>query len=351
MPLFDRFPALRAIPRATLGTFPSPVECVVLPAGGSIWVKREDRNATVAAGNKVRALEFLLGAVRPGDLVLAKGGLGSTHVYATAVHAARLGAGTAAVRWDHEMHPAAERIAASAARACRVIRSTRWTGPAILWDLVWRAGLDPRVRPAPGGRRHVLPIGGSSPLGILGHVNAGLELGLQIAAGELPDPTHVVVPLGTGGTAAGLAIGLGLAGSAATVVAARVAPRPVANATHVSLLIHRTRRLLRRAGRAAGPLPAAPVVVDHAVFGGAYGRPLAAGNRAAALLGDATRPGERLALDGTYAAKAGAAALARVGGARRVVLWATFDARPLPESDQPCPPATESLPEPVHHAG
>lgn len=336
-PLFERFPALAELPRATLGVFPSPVERVTLADGHQIWLKRDDRNAPIAAGNKVRALEFLLGSVHPGDVVLTAGGRGSTHVYATAVHAARLGAATTAVRWSHAMHPLAEAVAREAERHCARVGSS-WTAVGALA----RVGAS-RVRAAlvggPGGR-HYVPVGGSSALGVLGHVNAGLELAEQVVAGVLPEPTHVVVPLGSGGTAAGLALGLGIGGIGTTVVAARVAPRMVANAPRVHTLIRRTRRLISRLVGSETRLPAAPVVIDHSVYGGAYGRPLAAGARAATLFDRAVvdAGGPSVMLDATYAAKAAAAALALDGregslapsGDRpdlRVLLWVTFDGR------------------------
>ena len=49
-------------------------------------------------------------------------------------------------------------------------------------------------------------------MGTLGYVNAGLELGEQVAAGALPEPAAVVVPLRSGGTVAGLLAGFMLAG-------------------------------------------------------------------------------------------------------------------------------------------
>jgi D-cysteine desulfhydrase len=336
-PLFERFPPLAELPRATLGVFPSPVERVTLAGGHEVWLKRDDRNAPVAAGNKVRALEFLLGSVHPGDVVLTAGGQGSTHVYATAVHAARLGAATRAIRWPQDMHPLAEAVAREAERHCAVVDSTWTVVGALVRVAASRLGATMDGR---GVARLYVPIGGSSALGVLGHVNAGLELAQQVAAGVLPEPTHVVVPLGSGGTAAGLALGLGIGGIGATVVAARVAPRTVANAPRVRSLIRRTRRLMRRLVGSGTPLPAAPVVVDHSVYGGAYGRPLAAGARAATLFDRAVvdAGGLSVMLDATYAAKAGAAALAldgwerppgrATGGAgRRVLLWVTFDGR------------------------
>jgi D-cysteine desulfhydrase len=328
-PLYDRFPGLAALPRAVLGVYPSPVERVALAGGGTLWLKRDDRNAPVAAGNKVRALEFLLGAVRPGDVVLAVGGEGSTHVYATAVHASRLGARAEVIRWAHAMHPVSLAVARAIERGSAKSASSQWAVVALARAMAWRAA----ASRTPG--RHYIPPGGSSPAGILGHVGAGLELAEQIAAGELPAPTHVVLPLGTGGTAAGLALGLGVAGVDTTVVAARVAPRIVANAFRVQTLIRQTRRLLRRHGRGDGALPAVPVLVDDSAYAGEYGRPSAAGAVAADRLSEAASASgvSPLLLDATYAAKAGAVALAlatREGGsARRVVLWVTFDGRPF----------------------
>src|SRR5256885_1804915 len=73
-------------------------------------------------------------------------------------------------------------------------------------------GVAAAAAPAPLPRRRphtvFVPLGGSTPLGTLGHVNAALELAEQVAAGALPEPAAVVVPLGSGGTAAGLLLGL-----------------------------------------------------------------------------------------------------------------------------------------------
>jgi D-cysteine desulfhydrase len=336
-PLYDRFPGLATLPRAILGTYPSPIEHIALAGGGQVWLKRDDRNAAVAAGNKVRALEFLLGPVRSGDVVLAVGGEGSTHAYATAVHAARLGARTDVIRWAHAMHPVSRAVAQAIVRNAAHSSSSRWAVTALARAMAWRA------RPLAGdSRRHYIPPGGSSPAGILGHVNAGLELAGQIANGQLPPPTHVVLPFGTGGTAAGLALGLGIAGVRTTIVAVRVAPRIVANRYRMQSLIRQTRRLIRRAGGGGRSLPAVPVVIDHSAYAGEYGRPSPAGAIAATRLSaaalDAGAP--TLLLDATYAAKAGAVALSlatsRTGASdRRVLLWVTFDGRPFAEDSAP----------------
>jgi D-cysteine desulfhydrase len=305
--LLQRFPALADLPHAQLGTYPSPV-CQVASDRGGLWVKRDDLNATDHGGNKVRSLEWLLGGLDPDETVLTAGGDGSTHILATATYAERLGAPTVAVRWRHAMHPVAEEIARqSAARCARTVRARTVAG-AFLRLAVLRA-TTPRCR--------YIPPGGATAFGTLGHVGAGLELAGQVAAGELPEPALVVVPLGTGATAAGLALGLGIAGLTTTVVAARVVPRIALAGRRIRRLIAATRLLLaERAGVTASSLPAVPVELDHSVYGGAYGRPLPSAVHLAGLT-----------LDATYSAKAATAALGRT--ARPVVFWLTFDGRSL----------------------
>ena len=60
-----RFPrALAGIPRVRLTNLPTPVDrlrSLEREAGiGEIWVKRDDRSATMYGGNKPRKLEFIL---------------------------------------------------------------------------------------------------------------------------------------------------------------------------------------------------------------------------------------------------------------------------------------------------
>jgi 1-aminocyclopropane-1-carboxylate deaminase/D-cysteine desulfhydrase-like pyridoxal-dependent ACC family enzyme len=82
----------------------------------------------------------------------------------------------------------------------------------------------------------------------------------------------------------------------------------------------------RHTGHRLPRVDPAHLVVDHDVYGGAYGRPLPEGDRAAALLRDAAG----LTLDSTYGAKAAAAALrlARAGKGP-TLFWMTFDGRGL----------------------
>ncbi|MGQ0715595.1 MAG: 1-aminocyclopropane-1-carboxylate deaminase/D-cysteine desulfhydrase [Gemmatimonadaceae bacterium] len=316
IPLVRRYPVLATIPRISLGDYPTPVESVHVPGLASdLWIKRDDLASPELGGNKVRALEFLLAGVARGDVLLTGGGEGSTHVLATAVHAARIGARVHAVRWRHEMHPVAERVALRSARECAVIERSASPLGGIVRTMLRR--LRPNVR--------WIPLGGTSPRGILGHVNAGLELAEQVHAGELAVPARVVVPLGTGGTAAGLALGFASAGLPTVVIGARVVPRIASGGARVRWLARSTARWVRRETGVILPSLARDAVrVVHEAYGGAYGRVSPSATAAAEVMQRASG----LVLDATYSAKAFDVAL-RVARAQPgvSVFWATFDAR------------------------
>lgn len=308
--LRTRLPTL--FPRVSLGQFPTPVERVE-GAGGALWVKRDDRSARPVGGNKVRALELLLEGVRPNDLVVTAGARGSTHAVATTVHAHRLGARVALVRWPQEMNEDAERtdrfLVANADERYAALTAV---------DAMVRAWL---LRVSRRGRVHWVPPGGTSPLGIVGHAIAALELAAQVEAQLLPPPARIVVPLGTGGTAAGLLLGCTIAGLESSIVGVRVVSRVVARASRVHALVERTARLIERRSGLPVPRPApSRLDVVHDAFGGAYGRPTTGGRDASRWLRDSCG----VALDATYSAKACAVALAR-RDLSPTLFWLTFD--------------------------
>jgi D-cysteine desulfhydrase len=173
-----------------------------------------------------------------------------------------------------------------------------------------------------------IPAGGSSPLGVLGHVNAGLELVAQIDAGVLAAPKIVVVPLGTGGTAAGLALAFAIANRDITVIGARVVPKIVARVPRVRRLANDTAKLIEQIGGVRLPrVGKSAVTIVHDAYGGAYGRETTAAKEAAEKL----RTVSSIKLDSTYSAKAFATALE---SAQRTptLFWLTFDSRTLSRS-------------------
>lgn len=321
LPLLERFPALAELPRAELGRVPPPLERDPRPVAGELWVWRDDRNAPVAAGNKLRSLEWLLGGVGGGDRVLTVGGFGSTHVLATATHAARLGAQTFAVRWPHEMNAVSHAVRKLAADRCTRVydRPIALAVPLAAW---LRATRFRRT-----GARFV-PFGASSPLGVLGHVNAALELAARVRAGEAPEPAAIVLPVGSACTIAGVLLGTGLADWRVDLVGARCGPRPGVTRSRILRLAEQTRRLVQRLTGTRLPDPdGSRLMLDHSVYGGGYGRAHPDAQRLAHDFHERTG----VWMDPTYGAKALLAATRHSTRRDPMLIWATFDGRELPE--------------------
>jgi D-cysteine desulfhydrase len=270
----------------------------------------------------VRALELLLGPVRRGDTVVTVGAAGSTHALATAIYARQLGARALCFRWRQEMNDTAQCV------ADRMMTDFGSPPPARSLIVAYARALAARWR----GARWI-PAGGSTPLGVIGQVNAALELTLQVEKRTLPHPDRVVVPLGTGGTAAGLALGFAIAGFRTEVIATRVVPRVVANVAHVKRLVARTAAFIQRLTRTDLARPEARAVrIVHDFYGGAYGRATNAGNDVARRCLEQTG----ILVDPTYGAKALASAVtiaARDGGT--TLFWHSFDGRWLREETSP----------------
>ena len=313
--LAARWPRLReSLPRVDLGVRETPIERWELE-DASILVKRDDLTTPSLGGNKARALELLLAGVGAGETLLTIGSTGSTHALAVAHFGARLGARTEVITWPQEEHDVS---LATAVRLREIARVTaaRWPATAMV-----RAGVRRLAR-----RVRWIPAGGSSPLGALGHAAAALELADQLARDDAPVPDVLVVPLGSGGTAAGLLVGLALAGVSTRVLGVRVVPRVVANRRRVLALARRGAALFaERAGVTAPTIDGEAFTIEETQYGGAYARETHAARTSAAMV--LAREGP--ALEGTYSAKALAAALAhaRAAPGERVLYWLTFDGR------------------------
>lgn len=301
--LHERFPVLaETLPHLTLSERPTPVREL---AGLGVWVKEDGAFGSGGwGGNKVRKLEWLIpDARRRGRRsILTFGGLGTNWGLATALYARDHGLETALALVDQpiDAHVTAQlaRLEASGARIHRTHTKAR-TVAALPWLL---------ARNARGGHPpYLLPAGGSSAVGALGYVEAALEIAAQVADGSLPEPAHVVVAVGTGGTAAGLALGFQLAGLRSRVVGVVVNDQLRLDPPQLARLARRTAKLLERRGADLGPLRLGPDLLDltRDQIGAGYGHCTEAAARAAGLAAE-----EGLSLDPVYTAKAMAGLLA-----------------------------------------
>ena len=89
-------------------------------------------------------------------------------------------------------------------------------------------------------------MGGSSWLGAVGFVNAGLELAHQVASGDLELPHRIYIANGTMGSCAGLALGLALADLPTELHAVRVVDDRFTSPSGFERLMRKTAMMLHR---------------------------------------------------------------------------------------------------------
>lgn len=317
-------------PRISLTHVPTPLqEAPTLAADlgvGRLFIKRDDQTAQPYGGNKVRKLEWLLAdAQRQGArTVITFGAAGSNHALATAIYARRLG-----------MHPMAMLVPQPAEPVVRANLLRHLGEGTELHYFENKMELKEGLRAAmarsearDGAAPYVIPAGGSAPLGMLGYVNAALELTAQCRAMNMPMPDRLYTACGTMGTAVGLALGLALAGAPTCVEAVRVTEEEHANRDRGRALFDETARLLL-ARETDMPMPRFPedtFTLRHDFFGDGYGIHTRADEEAAGYF----EAHAGAALECTYTAKAFRALMADAerGHLRgeTVVFWDTYSA-------------------------
>lgn len=319
--LKKRWPGLASLPQLDLCAAPTRVERLASlsrETGVELWAKRDDESAELYGGNKVRKLEWLLGEAQAHGCrtLVTAGALGSHHVLATATWGRELGMQTRAILVPQPWTPHVEQnLRALLATGAHVtpIKDLGFLPAAMAREVVLR-----RLK---GDRPQRIELGGSCPTGALGYVEAGLELAEQIDQGECPEPDAVYVALGTGGTAAGLAIGFAAAGLTTRVVGVRVTDSRVINRLSLRLLVRGTARRLRALDPHFPTIATAAfelLEIDERFFGNGYGTPH---TEAAHAMLCASREG--ITLEQTYTGRAFAAMLSdgrERGGTRLFVV-------------------------------
>jgi D-cysteine desulfhydrase len=216
-------------PKLALAHLPTPLfrsDALDALVGTRVWVKRDDMTGGAEAGNKIRKLEYLLAAAlaQGADTVVTCGGFQSNHARATALLARRLGLRPVLLLRTLSSPPPAPNtgnalIDALAGAEIRAISPEQYgRRDALMADTAAELA-------AKGARPYVIPEGGSSGLGSLGYVDAMREVGEQLARGEQGAPRQfdaVVHACGSGGTAAGVALGAAIYGTAPVALAMAV---------------------------------------------------------------------------------------------------------------------------------
>jgi D-cysteine desulfhydrase len=256
-----------------------------------LYCKRDDLCGFALAGNKTRALEFLLGeALAEGcDVVLTGGGPASSYCQGAAAAAAVAGLGCTLVLYGEEPALPHPNLVLARGFGARVL----FTGDPR------RESVDAGIESAAaelraGGRRpYAVPRGGARDVAVLGYANAAAEALRQLDDDGI-QPALMVVATGSGVTHAGLLAGLAAARRPLRGAGAAVSRPPEETAARVRALAAEGSALL------GAPAPAPEAVEVHDARGPGYGMPSDAGERAAVL---AARH-EGLVLDPAFTAKA-----------------------------------------------
>jgi D-cysteine desulfhydrase len=310
-------PAPDRFPRFPLLDGPSPLARLArleatLGSRAELWIKREDLLPLAFGGNKLRNLEYLVGAALAdgADTLVTSGRRWSNHARLTAAAGARAGLDVHLVLSGPPTDPVNpgtrldELLGATVHQARTADRAER----AALVD-----GVVADLRAA-GRRPALVAVGGSGVTGAIGQVLAAFELADQAATLSF-EPDDVVVPSATGGTQAGLVVGLRTAGLETVVHGIAVTP-PAEVRSAVA-------RLVGELGAVDGLTAAsdADVRVDGEQLGAGYGIPTPAADEATRLLARS----EGILVDPIYTAKALAGLIAGVRAGtfdgRRVVFW------------------------------
>jgi len=331
IPLFKQYPSLKEkLPYIQLGEFPTPIlrlnQLGKKVGAEQLYLKNDGVSGPDYGGNKIRKLEFILGDAlkKNAKAVLTFGFAGSNHALATAVYAHKLGLQCLSILLAQ---PNAQYVRKNllfsrvcCAEVCHCNSETAAYIPTIvkICSKIVKHGKLP----------YIIAPGGSSPLGTIGYVNAGLELNEQIESGSMPKPDRIFVALGTMGTAVGLLIGLKAAGLKTRVVSVRVADEKYGNKKNFAKLFHQTLALIQSFDSSFPSVELSDDDIDirQDYFGEQYARFTKQGMAAK----DLAEKTEGIKLDGTYTGKTMAAMLDHIKDPENqnevILFWNTYNA-------------------------
>lgn len=195
-------------PRNEYAVIPTPIQRAYYLAKAiglqELLIKRDDNTGLAMGGNKARKLEFLFAdAERLGaDIVLTCGGIQSNHVRMTAAAANKAGMKCIIYVPSEKPDEFKGNLLLDIILDAEVI---------FLHDVEWEQleaamNADFEQLKASGHNPYLIPVGGSTPIGALGYVNAVKEVSGQLNEMEI-DKVDMVCAVGSGGTMSGLLVG------------------------------------------------------------------------------------------------------------------------------------------------
>ena len=239
--------------------------------GPHLFIKRDDCTGLATGGNSARKLEFLMAeAIASGaDVVITHGPLQSNHARQTAAIASKLNMRCALAlqeraEGDDALRPESSNVLLDRLYGAQIHRFPEGT------DMESATRALAKRYEALGKHPHVIPGGGSNPVGALGYVNCAFEIAKQLREQGLriDGLVHATV---SGGTQAGLIVGFHLADMKIPVIGIGVGLPKLAQEEKVYDLVRHTSAHL---GLLLAP-PRSDVTVDSDHYGDAQGIPTA----------------------------------------------------------------------------
>ncbi len=321
-----------------------------------LFIKDEGNDRIAIYGNKVRKYEFLLPNLYYGGVrkIYSHGAYGSNHCahLALAARFADFHAAPAADDMDVVLNLYPQEITENVKIKLRLLAATGVTMKFLQGDaaVALSIGLHSQLnKTTERSAEGFIDPGGSSPLAVLGHVEAAMELARQIESRSCAmdgPPDFVFLPIGSGGTAMGLALGFYILRWSTRIVAtcsqdkgmlARLVvngntsePFGVAHAKH---LLAESMPWVKKLGLVADNVTAEDVLrgrfaYDAETWLPGYGKMSAAVAESARIAEDSG-----LILDGTFSAKAFHTltlyAKNQLLHRRRVLFWNTYQRFPF----------------------
>ena len=306
--------ALARQPRLPLAQLPTPIHDAVRlreALGGAarcphILIKRDDLTALGLGGNKARKLEYLVADAQAqgATTLITSGAVQSNHARMTAAAACVAGMRCVLVLTTTTPEPAL----AGNLLLERLYGATVRLVPSV--DPMLAVGHDEAVvaevvaeEKSHGRTPYVIPVGGSSGIGVFGYVGGTAELVEQLSVAGV-SPSRLYYASGSRGTQAGLTLGAMLCEATYRVYGVAVSAGEPEK-------IERARRIANEAAtRLDLPerLDLADLVTDQSFIGEGYGIPTEGGLEAIALLARS----EAILLDPCYTSKGMAALIQHV---------------------------------------
>jgi D-cysteine desulfhydrase len=361
--LFKLYPILRGkVPWIPLLTdIPTPVERLTELEDffnldkGKIFIKRDDKNHPIYGGNKIRKFEFLFGKVLKKEKkgVLTTGGIGTNHGLACAIicHELKPPLKCQLYLFHQPLTWHVQRNILLLDYFGAKLHLGKGDISTFIKSLFFKIFHPSHFWIFPGGS----PLFGiGSSLGMVGFINALIELKEQIDQNLIPEPDIIFVAGGTVGTAAGLIAGCKILGLKSKIHVIAVYTRLTSNSWAVKQNANKVIKYLRRRDKS---IPKVKVNKKDFVFisdylGSGYGTKTSRGQNAVDKVFELEGNKRDFKLETTYTGKAMAAMFdylkEKENNNKIILFWNTYNSNDLDKYLKKIKFKYEKLPKKFH---